>query len=89
MTVFLAADYNYRSDTTAIIAGSATYDIDAYGLLDLRLGVRGENDKWSAYAWGKNVTDEYYWNNVSVVFDTITRYAGRPANYGLTFSYNF
>lgn len=89
LVMFAGADFNYRSKTTAIIAGSALYDIDSYFTLDLRAGIESQDGRWRVWVWGKNVTNEYYWNNVAGVFDTITRYAGRPATYGIAMSYNF
>ena len=35
---------------------------DSYGLLDLTFGVRDKNGRWEAYAYGKNVTDEFFHN---------------------------
>ncbi len=86
---FVGADYNYRSKTSAVIGGSSTFDIGGYGTLDLRAGISSEDNKWRLWVWGKNVTNKYYWNNVSQVFDTIIRYAGQPASYGVSISYNF
>lgn len=87
--MFAGADYNYRSNTTAIVGETQTFRIDSYGTLDLRLGIQNADETWRLWAWGKNVTNEYYWNNVSDVFDTTTRYAGRPATYGIALSYRY
>jgi hypothetical protein len=40
-------------------------------------------------AWGRNVTDKYYWRGVAHHIDTITRYTGMPATYGFLFSYRY
>jgi outer membrane receptor protein involved in Fe transport len=61
--------------------------IDDYGVLDMRAGIRAQDESWSFFLWGKNVTDEYYWHNVTVAQDNISRAAGMPATYGLTFTY--
>jgi outer membrane receptor protein involved in Fe transport len=39
-------------------------------------------------AWAKNVTDTYYWQNVVNAFDSVSRFAGQPRTFGVTFSYN-
>jgi len=39
--------------------------------------------------FGKNVFNQYYWNNVIYGFDTIYRTPGRPATYGIQFGYKF
>jgi outer membrane receptor protein involved in Fe transport len=100
MSLFGAADVTYRSDTTAIVGGGASlkplaeipnlsdpYKIDSYTLLDLRAGVSSADSRWRVEFWGKNVTNKYYWTNVVAFYDTIGRYTGRPATYGVSFSY--
>jgi outer membrane receptor protein involved in Fe transport len=58
--------------------------IKGYATLDLRAGISAHNDKWKLTFWGKNVTNTYYWTNSLRNYDTIVRYAGRPAEYGVT-----
>jgi outer membrane receptor protein involved in Fe transport len=61
--------------------------IPSRALLDLRLGV--ERGLWRAWLWGRNVTDDHYWNTAAHVNDVLLRYAGMPATYGITVSYKF
>jgi outer membrane receptor protein involved in Fe transport len=75
----------YRSK----IALADTYDVPGYALLDLRAGIEARDGSWRLMVWGKNVTNKYYWQNVVTSYDVVTRYAGRPATYGITFGYNF
>lgn len=63
--------------------------IRGYTTLDLRAGVQSTDARWKLWLWGKNVTDTHYWTNSLRAFDTIVRYTGRPAEYGVTFSFNF
>jgi iron complex outermembrane receptor protein len=63
--------------------------IDAYTTLDLRAGLKAADDSWTLSVWGRNVTDTFYWTNSLRAFDTIVRYTGRPAEYGVTLGYNF
>jgi outer membrane receptor protein involved in Fe transport len=58
--------------------------IDAHGTLDLRAGIGSADEKWKITLWGTNVTDKYYWTNALRVYDTVVRYAGRPAEYGVS-----
>jgi outer membrane receptor protein involved in Fe transport len=58
--------------------------IDAYGTVDLRTGIESADDKWKVTLWGNNVTDKYYWTNALRVYDTVVRYSGRPAEYGIS-----
>jgi outer membrane receptor protein involved in Fe transport len=89
VTAFAGADLTYRSATTALIGGSDLFKIKEYGLLDLRAGVKSPDGRWSAQIWGKNVTNSYYWDNVAFFFDTVTRFPGRPATYGITLATKF
>ncbi|WP_176598000.1 TonB-dependent receptor [Sphingobium sp. 15-1] len=65
-------------------AGRADAFIPSYALLDLRGGLRSADGRWELTLWGKNVTNKFYWTNQLRNFDTIARYAGRPAEYGVT-----
>ena len=65
--------------------GDTDLEIPSRGLLDLWAGV--ETGSWRVCAWGRNVTDDYYWNQVQHVNDVLLRYAGMPVTYGLTVSY--
>ncbi|VWX49977.1 TonB-dependent receptor [Novosphingobium sp. 9U] len=97
---FAGASVSLRSATSAVIGGEinpptatpqgkALYRIDDYVLVDLRAGVRSTDGRWSASVWGKNIFNQYYWNNVVGVIDNIVRYAGRPATYGVTLGFNY
>ena len=98
LSLFVGASASHRTKTYSIIGGTTNppgaipaneefFRIDPYTLVDLRAGVKGTN--WQASIWGKNVFNEYYWTNVSPAFDTIVRYAGPPATYGVTLGYTF
>lgn len=61
--------------------------IESFATLDLRAGY--ETDNWKVAVWGKNVTGEYYYTAVTSGSDTFSRFAGKPATYGVTIGYNF
>ncbi len=63
--------------------------IPGYALLDLRAGIAGFDDRWRIEIWGRNVTNKFYILNATRVADYNTRFAGNPATFGLTVSYNF
>ena len=58
--------------------------IESYATLDMRAGF--ETDVWKFSLWGKNVTDQYYYSAVTSGSDTFSRFAGKPATYGVTAS---
>ena len=89
MVGFIGAGLTYRSETKGGLENDARLAIDSYTLVDLRAGIEDELGRWRAMLWGRNVTDEYYWNNVLKAQDNVVRYAGRPSTYGITLSYRF
>jgi outer membrane receptor protein involved in Fe transport len=102
---FIGASLTGRSRAISIVGGASgalpqpgyrskvsladTYELPRYALLDLRAGVEAEDGSWRVMVWGKNVTNKYYWQNVVTSYDVVTRYAGQPATYGVTFSHMF
>ncbi|MGB3795100.1 MAG: TonB-dependent receptor [Alteraurantiacibacter sp.] len=98
---FIGGSASYRSSTVAIIGGdfqtptiteSAVgnpFVIDSYTTVDLRAGISSVNDTWRISIFGNNVFNEYYWTNVVASFDTIGRYTGEPATYGVSLSYRY
>ena len=92
---FIGGNTLYNSATNANLAQGLTADvraltrIKAYMTLDLRAGIRDPGGRWELSAWGRNVTNTYYWNNVVLPGDTLSRFTGAPATYGVTGSYRF
>ena len=100
MNGFLGGTLSYRSSTVAVVGGDIPppttasavgnpLTIDGYTLVDLRAGIASEDGRWRASIFGKNVFNQYYWTNVVAAFDTIGRYAGRPATYGVALSLRY
>ncbi|WP_162140535.1 TonB-dependent receptor [Sphingomonas sp. PR090111-T3T-6A] len=58
-------------------------------ILDLRASIETVNGRWRLGLWGKNVTNRFYVTNAVRAYDTIIRYTGRPAEYGLTLAYHW
>ncbi len=65
------------------------YEINARALVDANIGIRAEDDRWKITLWGKNIFDKYYWTNTIEAYDTVVRYAGRPAEYGVAVAVKF
>lgn len=87
--VFAGVDYSYRTSTNSQLGRNPLTAIREYGLLDLRAGVQSHDGNWRVMAFGKNVTDQYYWTAAYRVPDTVVRYTGRPATYGVAFTYQY
>ncbi|BAV67006.1 TonB-dependent receptor [Sphingobium cloacae] len=71
--------------TLALTAQSrADYLIDGYALVDGAIGVKTTDERWRLTLWGKNIFNKYYVTNRYLPYDSYVRYAGRPAEYGVT-----
>ncbi|CAN5359805.1 TonB-dependent receptor [soil metagenome] len=86
---FVSADVAYRSGSSAFFGRNPREAIPQYTTLDLSAGVRSASGGWSLTAWGRNVTDEYYWVNVGRSIDTYARVAAMPATYGVTLGFKY
>lgn len=101
LNLLLGATINYRSETIATLGGdvnpstinaastNCVYCIGNYALIDAQLGIEDSDGRWRAFIWGKNIGNKYYWTNVVSGYDTVSRFSGRPATYGVTLSYKF
>ena len=58
-------------------------------LMNARIGISATDGTWRTYARGRNITGEYYDNNLLQASDMLTRYAGMPRTCGATFEYNW
>lgn len=79
----------WQSESTAGSPSNPLYDIDSYGVLNGTIGIYSLNDSWEFSIWGQNLTDEYYWQQITSNANVVLRFAGRPRTYGATLSYKF
>jgi iron complex outermembrane receptor protein len=82
-------DYNFD-----LIPGDASnrideYESDSYELLSARMTYHSANEKWSVAAWGNNLTDEEYYDEVVAFATAVRATVGAPRTYGVDFTYNF
>jgi iron complex outermembrane recepter protein len=85
----IGATVTQQSLSYATVGPTPIDRIDSYVLLDLRAGLATQDGRYRIQLWGKNVSNRFYWNNVSHPYDTVVRYVGMPATYGVTFSARF
>ncbi|WP_077146064.1 TonB-dependent receptor [Sphingopyxis sp. KK2] len=89
LSLFVGTSYAYRSSTSVNFGIDPRYDIPSYGLLGAKLGVENKDAGWRATLWADNITNKYYITNVNQGgTDTIARYAGMPATYGVRLSFD-
>jgi iron complex outermembrane receptor protein len=85
---YVGGNISYRGNTNAGFGEFNELDIKSYTLIDLRAGV--ESDAWSFEVWGRNITNQYYYSEVARLFgDSLVRFAGTPATYGISIGYRF
>lgn len=73
------------------LVGSGGDDDDSYSVLNLSLGYRAPDNRWSATLWGRNVLDEEYYRSGIVAFGSFGRLGlmGYPQQWGGTVTFNF
>jgi outer membrane receptor protein involved in Fe transport len=86
---WITVDAQHSSKQQGDFEGSDIYAIDAYTVVGLRLSLQSTDGAWSVAAFGRNITDKYYWSSVQTQKDTIVRYAAIPRTWGAEISYNF
>lgn len=89
VSAFVGSSLTYRSKTKGGLENDARLVINSYTLTDVRAGIEAEDKRWSASVYGRNIFNRYYWNNVLHIQDTIVRYTGSPAEFGITLGYRF
>ena len=89
MQPYVGAAVAYQSSSYAAFGENAEFVLPSRTLIDLRAGVEGDNGRWRIEAFGRNVTNRYYWINVVKQIDTVTRLTGMPVSYGLRLSYRY
>jgi iron complex outermembrane receptor protein len=86
---FVGGSLHYNGETFAGVGALDLFRIGSFTLLDLRAGVELGNERYRVWAWGKNVTNEYYWSNVFANGNAVARFVGQPATYGVSLSARF
>ncbi len=89
LDAFAGISPSYRSATKAAFGTNPLLRIDGYTLLDLRAGVETADGSWRVEAYGRNVTNQYYWTQVTREIDALTRTAGLPVTYGVRVSFRY
>jgi outer membrane receptor protein involved in Fe transport len=90
MDLRIQADYVYSDSYYSYLSNNKNTDrVDSYDLWNARLALQANDGSWEVAAWGKNITDEYYYVSNTIGNDVFARYAGMGATYGVTLTYNW
>ena len=85
---FIGGSVTYRDNTFADLGEPASFAMPSYTLLDARVGLISDNG-WRLSIYGRNLTDEYYWNSVASAGDGAVRFTGEPRTFGVSFSFRY
>ena len=77
-------EYNYRSQYFSTKENDPAFSQDGFGLLNLFLRFESGDGAWYAFASGRNLTDEDYYNQVFLQSSP-----GYPDTYEVGFGYRF
>ena len=91
--LFTGFDLFWRDDFSSSSTPSQYLNIDAYSLLNFRVGFRSNKD-WSGYLWVRNATDEEYFELLQAApagqgSGYYGAELGDARSYGLTFRFSF
>ncbi|WP_037491482.1 TonB-dependent receptor [Sphingobium indicum] len=89
LTAFVGGNLSYRSKTTAGFGTESILQVKGYPLLDLQAGIEGPGKRWRVTLYGHNVTNQYYWTNVTKQNDFAVQLPGMPVTYGIQLSSRF
>jgi iron complex outermembrane receptor protein len=88
--LYLRADYNHRSGFYTSDTYSAYGQTPGYGVLNARIGLRLDGDRWDLSLWARNLTDKEYFTSVSAATTgLITAGIGAGRQVGSTLRFNF
>jgi len=87
---FLRAEWTWQSAKNTDLNGGADYNVDSYGLLNLRTGFNGPGDRYGITFSVENVTDKVYAHYIlgssfrALDGTTTTQYIGDPRTWKVT-----
>lgn len=87
---FARAEWTWQGDKNTDLAGRAIYDVESYGLLNLRAGFNAPDDRYGITFSVENVTDKVYAHYILgssyTALDnvTTTQYIGDPRTWKVT-----
>lgn len=88
LKAFVGGNITYRASTFADLGENPDFAMPSYTLLDARIGIES-GDGWRLSIYGRNLSNEYYWNSVASAGDGAVRFTGEPRTFGATFSYRY
>jgi len=88
-------EYTFKSSSYYTSDDSRYSLIDSYGLVNLQVGLKGQNERWEVSLWARNLLDKNYFTALNApsggVFGTgyVVGTVGDPRTFGVTFRIGF
>lgn len=90
LTGYGAADYAYRTSAFLTTDNSSAARVGAYGIANIRVGLRLDNNRYDLSMWAHNLFDKHFFQNVNeVTTGAYTAYLGDPVTFGATLRAKF
>ena len=86
-TVTYQGTENTTFHTNVLLAQD--FFIKDYALVDARVGMSSANGHWRVSVYARNLTNHTYTTAISTYLDTLIRYRGKPAVYGVSVAFNY
>lgn len=92
-TMPVSLTYSYKDDAIFDFPADPVWGEylvqDAYGLVSARISFVPSDERWTIGLWGRNLTDEEYFNELAANAQGMRGGPGDPRTYGIDFQINF
>lgn len=85
----LTGSGRYTSKQQGDLIGDPYFRIKSYTVFDANASIETNDGRYKASVFVRNLTDEYYWNSVQGLQDSVVRFAGMPRTWGGSLTVNF
>jgi len=83
------ADWSYRSSQDLLTDDSTFGKINGYGVVDARVGVKLDHNRYDVSMWAQNLTNSHYLTSVQENLGAFYAYLGDPRTFGASMRVNF
>jgi iron complex outermembrane receptor protein len=83
----VGVDYSYTGETNSSLGNEPEFAHDEYFLINARMNLSPNNQRWTVGLWGRNLTNELTTISIQKAADPYARYVGMTRTYGLRFFY--
>lgn len=84
-----ALNTHLQTKSHADLGEDPNFGIRSYGLLNASVGIHALNDRWEVSLWGRNLTDNYYWNSVASNANLVVRFPAQPRTFGASLTVKY